>query len=337
MNYPPPNFDHLLSMIGPFGIFEHAEHERARTEHGYCVDDVARVLLVAAREVEPTAGVVKLARVAMSFLEESQSEHGTFKNRRSTSGHFLGKGTDEDCWGRAVWALGVAASRFGDQEIRRRASALLARSLNVRSPWPRSMAFATLGAVEVIGAAKVDREALALVRDAASILDRPVLGSGWEWPEERLSYANAVLPEALMVAGSALDDHRLVELGLTQLRWLLALETKAGHLSVTSSKGRHRTSDEEFFDQQPIEVAALCDACARAWQLTGDASWSRGIELAAQWFLGKNDVGSVMFDPLTGGGYDGLTARGPNLNRGAESTLALLATLQTARQLELVP
>jgi len=36
-------------MIGPYGVFEHAEHDRVRTEHGYCVDDVARVLLVTAR------------------------------------------------------------------------------------------------------------------------------------------------------------------------------------------------------------------------------------------------------------------------------------------------
>jgi hypothetical protein len=60
------------------------------------------------------------------------------------------------------------------------------------------------------------------------------------------------------------------------------------------------------------------------------------VDLAARWFLGRNDVGAVMFDPATGAGYDGLTERGPNLNRGAESTLALLATLQRVRQLESV-
>jgi hypothetical protein len=35
-----------------------------------------------------------------------------------------------------------------------------------------------------------------------------------------------------------------------------------------------------------------------------------------------------MWDPATGGGYDGLTPTGPNLNQGAESTLALISTLQ---------
>jgi hypothetical protein len=41
----------------------------------------------------------------------------------------------------------------------------------------------------------------------------------------------------------------------------------------------------------------------------------------------------VMYDPATGGGYDGLTAVGRNANQGAESTLALLSTLQQDRRL----
>ncbi|MFG1799885.1 hypothetical protein ACGFI4_06890 [Micromonospora carbonacea] len=48
--------------------------------------------------------------------------------------------------------------------------------------------------------------------------------------------------------------------------------------------------------------------------------------------LGDNDVGMRMWDPSTGGGYDGLTPHGPNLNQGAESTLALISTLQQARR-----
>jgi len=51
------------------------------------------------------------------------------------------------------------------------------------------------------------------------------------------------------------------------------------------------------------------------------------------WFLGDNDIGTPMWNPATGGGYDGLTPHGPNVNQGAESTLALIATLQHAQRL----
>jgi hypothetical protein len=331
VNYPSPKFDHLFSLVGPFGIFEHAEHNRARIENGYCVDDVARVLLVVAKEHQSSQQLDTLMELSLSFLEGAQSSDGTFQNRRSPSGECL----NEDCWGRAVWALGTTVVRHGHSEVGRRAGELLERSLLVRSPWPRSMAFATLGAVEVLGGDQANPRAVALVQDAMALLDRPVLSEDWLWPEERLSYANAVLAESLLAGGSALKDQRLIEAGLAQLRWLVATESRNGHLSVTSSKGRRRMGRHEAFDQQPIEVATLCDACARAGDLTGESKWSAVVDLAAQWFLGNNDIGAVMFDPLTGGGFDGLCEHGPNLNQGAESTLALLATLQRVRQIQL--
>ena len=77
----------------------------------------------------------------------------------------------------------------------------------------------------------------------------------------------------------------------------------------------------------------MADACHRAYSVTGDHTWLNGIQLAARWFDGDNDAGTPMFDVDSGGGYDGLHATGPNLNQGAESTLALLSTLQHGRGL----
>jgi hypothetical protein len=77
----------------------------------------------------------------------------------------------------------------------------------------------------------------------------------------------------------------------------------------------------------------LADACARAADLAPAGLWASGIDSAVAWFLGNNDAGAPMWDPATGGGYDGLRADGPNLNQGAESTLALISTLQHGHRL----
>ena len=52
--------------------------------------------------------------------------------------------------------------------------------------------------------------------------------------------------------------------------------------------------------------------------------------------MGNNDAQQVMWDPETGGGFDGLHADGVNLNQGAESTLAVLSTMQHARHFSTV-
>jgi hypothetical protein len=191
------------------------------------------------------------------------------------------------------------------------------------------MAFAALGAAEILAAHPDDERARSLLDAAAQTIGRPSDGR-WSWPEPRLTYANAALPEALLAAGEHLGDARALDDGLALLGWLVDVETGDGHLSVTPVGGWTLGECRPGFDQQPIEVAALADGCARAFRLTGDPRWAQTVEQARSWFLGDNDAGTSLCAPDTGGGYDGLHAHGCNTNQGAESTLAMVATMQHA-------
>ena len=193
------------------------------------------------------------------------------------------------------------------------------------------MAFAALGAAEVLRVDPGNVTAHALLSDAADTMMEPRRRSPWIWPEERLTYTNATLPEAMIAAGAALGRPILLAHGLELLEWLLARETRHGHLSVTPVGGNGPDDEGPGYDQQPIEVAALADACARAAAVDHDRRWEAGYAAAADWFLGDNDSGVAMWDPNTGGAFDGLEEAGANLNQGTESTLALLSTLQHAR------
>ncbi|NNN09675.1 MAG: glycosyltransferase [Acidimicrobiaceae bacterium] len=329
-----PNFQHLFALQGPYGTFEHAKGAVPRIEHGYCTDDVARVGVVISRQSDQSldSRLSDLLWSSLHFLEQAQHANGTFLNRRECSGAWESRATSNDCWGRAMWGLGTMSARSQDPALRERATAAFERGASVRSSWPRAMAFATLGASEVLRASPENYAARQLLDAGVVALDRESLTADWRWSEERLTYANAALPEALIAAGVYLGYERIVDRGLDQLRWLLESETRDGHLSVTPAGGRGPHEELRRFDQQPIEVAALADACARADILTGDPTWRSGRELCEGWFVGENDAEAVMFDVRSGGGYDGLTASGPNINQGAESTLALLMVQQHAHR-----
>jgi hypothetical protein len=150
------------------------------------------------------------------------------------------------------------------------------------------------------------------------------------WPETRLTYDNARLPEALLAAGALLDDGRLISIGLRLLEWLLRVETNGDHFSFVPSTGWTPGEPRPAFDQQPIEAAAMADACGRAWRLTGDPVWRVRTIGSAQWLMGRNDTGRVLYDRETGGTCDGLMEDSANENQGAESTLAGIAALQSA-------
>ena len=325
-----PSFGHVLTMSDRIGMFEHAEHAEPPRDHGYCTDVLARLLIVAVREPGRSHALSELADMAFRFVAASQDATGRVRNRRSADGRWHGRHGVEDCWGRSVWAFGSAAHRAPDAGMRSSALSYFNHGVAERSPHRRAMAFAALGAAEVAEYDADHRRSRDLLADAVTVIGPLSPTSDWPWPEPRLSYANAAIPEALIATGHILDRPDVLDDGLTLLRWLLARETVDGHLSPTPVGGVGPGDPPGRFDQQPIEVAAMADACARAHAVTGDDDWVRGVELAVDWFAGANDVGAVMWDTETHGGYDGLTATGPNVNQGAESTLALISTIQHA-------
>lgn len=328
------SFKHLERLSDEHGLFEHALGTEPHVEMGYCTDDNARLLVVTSRDQQSSASL-RLSRLALGFVLDAQSPDGRCRNRLNKAGSWTDTATTDDCWGRSLWGLGTTAALHSDPRVRRWALRGFEGGARQRSAYPHAMAFAALGAAEVVGEDAEHGQARALLADAATVIG-PIPDHGWIWPEARLSYANAALAEALIAAGSNLDDAAMLERGLTMLDWLLDTETFDGHLSVTGTAGRGPGDASPQFDQQPIEAAALADACWRAFHVTDDHRWARGVAAAAGWFNGANDAGLSLYDEVSGGCYDGLQAGGVNANQGAESTLALVSTMQRARALELV-
>jgi len=334
---PPAPFRHLQRLTDRVGLLEHAEGIVPRHEHGYCVDDVARGLVVVCREPSPTQELTVLGRRYLYFLAHAQAPDGRFRNRLGYDRRWRGQPGTEDCWGRALWGLGTAAARGSIPEIRAESLDRFASSARVSSPWPRAMAFAALGAAEVLERWPDHSGARALLDRAVSIIGRPPENAAWPWPEPRLRYANAAVAEAVIVAGWKLGRDRVLRDGLRMLDWLLTVETQDGHLSVVPTGGWSLGEARPAFDQQPIEVAALADACMRAATVSGDSSWLAGVERSVAWFLGDNDAKIPLLDERTGGGCDGLSRTSRSRNQGAESTLAMISVMQLGNLLASVP
>lgn len=329
--YPEPDFAHLFRLSDDTGLFEHARGAIPWRDHGYCVDDVARGLLVICREPAPSPHLVLLAERYLAFLVHAQASNGSFHNRMSYRRQWVDMADAGDAWGRAVWGLGTAIARAPVQRLRDVARSCFELAVRQRSRWPRSMAFAGLGAAEVLHVLPGHAGARWLLADAVTTVGWPAAEGEWPWPEPRLSYANAALAEVHLAAGELLHHDRAAQGGLQLLGWLLAAQTHDGHLSPVPAGGWAAGEPRPGFDQQPIEAAAIADACARAARMSSDVRWSDGLHLAIGWFLGDNDSKVELIDPETGGSSDGLGPSGCSDNQGAESTLAMLATLQHAR------
>ncbi|CAM5792008.1 glycosyltransferase [Cellulomonas persica] len=327
----PLPLEHLLHLTTPDGLYEHALGTAPRVANGMCVDDVARALVVMARMPAPTPTTRTMTTTCLRFLRDGQRSDGLMHNRRTAGRTWVDAASTGDHWGRALWAFGTAAAHLADEDVTADALRGADLAMRARSRYPRAMAYAALGAAQMRRISRDDVMASRLLLDARAVLPRFGSGESWPWPEARLTYANAVIPQAMVVIGVELGDDDLLKNGLRLLRWLVDEQTVDGHLSLVPAGGRGPGDARPGFDQQPIEAAVLAEAASTAYLATGDGGWHAVVDRCVAWFEGDNDSRVPMRDLETGGGYDGLEPAGVNRNQGAESTLAWLACLQLAQ------
>jgi hypothetical protein len=197
---------------------------------------------------------------------------------------------------------------------------------------PRARAFVLLGPDPYLrrfsGASDARRIRVELAEWLLNILTSNATPS-WPWPEDTITYANGVIPHALILSGGALKRPDMVDAGIGSLRWLMDIQTDArGHFAPIGNDGwLVRDGNRARFDQQPIEAQHMMDALLEVHQLTGEERWLDDARCCFEWFLGRNDLQQAIADDTTGACRDGLRADGVNQNQGAESTIAWLHTV----------
>ena len=337
---PQPSLAGVRRMTDACGMLQHSLWSLPDRNHGYCVDDNARALILMNRlPGAPDAERRALASTYAAFLHHAWNEaEGSFRNFMSYERTWLESRGSEDSNARSFWSVASTAVEAHAPEHRRWAQAFLPRLLPSvqRLTSPRAEAFTVIGLSQVAAAGFATpamRELL--VRKAerlADLLDGRAAHDG-AWFEAYLSYDNARLPEALIRAGAALGDMRLRLLGFEALLWLCRKQTAPSGCFrpvPTEDFGRGLGSGG-LFDQQPLEAWASVDACHAALEAGGDEVFRREADRAYDWYFGRNDLGVSLAEAGEGECYDGLTWAGANQNQGAESVLAFqLATCTLA-------
>jgi hypothetical protein len=328
---PHPGFAAIERLADARGIMQHSRFSIPDPDHGYCLDDNARALiLVHLRRDLPDIIQERWAKVFAGFVAGAwHPGRRRFRNFMAIDGAWLEAEGSEDSGGRALWALGVTAAEAGSPAARAQALALFDEAagpmLAIRSP--RAMAFCMLGAAAILRQDEGNARAARIVAHFAGFLSACAAAEarpGWPWFERVLAYDNARLPEALLRAGAILGRGDYTALGLETLGWLAGIQTAPeGHFRAVGSESFGREYClPSLHDQQPLEAQGMIEACDAALAATGDAIWLDRAERAYAWFHGANDGRVPLADQASGECYDGLTPSGANLNRGAESVLA---------------
>lgn len=342
---PPIKLDHLITLSDDTGILQHATYAVPNRDHGYCTDDNARALILAGRLKQlmgrDRALLEKLFSRYFSFVTHAfDEETGRFRNFMSYERGWLEDVGSADSHGRSVWALGQLIATLDKEPELQLAASYFRWAMPATTTFDslRSIAFSLIGLDAYLTVYPGDSEAKRLVKVLGEKLFRAYSRNAtrdWPWPEDKLTYANARLSQAMIIAGRRLKRDEMLEAGLHSLTWLVEVQSESGHLSPVGNAGWYpRYGDMARFDQQPLEANGLVEACIDAYHTTGDVIWIERTQICFNWFLGLNDLDLPVYNMETGGCRDGLEQHGLNLNEGAESTLAWLLSLTAMYELE---
>ncbi len=342
---PSLKLDHLRHMTDETGMLQHAIFTIPNYREGYTIDDNARALLVSILLEEAVNGeALELASRYLAFVWYAfNTENGRFRNFMDYQRQWLEASGSEDSHGRTLLALGTVLGRSNTPSLQSMAGWVFEQALPaiLATRSPRAWAFALIGLHEYLKRYTGDRKAGQVLEDLAGrllALYQKHRSDKWRWYEAKLTYCNAVLPQALLMCGQSIPNQAMTEAGLESLSWLADLQHSdagGGHFVPIGSNGFYpRDGERARFDQQPVEAQVMVSACLEAYRITGDKRWRKESRRAFEWFLGRNDLSRTIYDPTTGGCRDGLHADRPNENQGAESTLAFLQSLLELRLAE---
>ncbi len=332
-NLPPVKFDHIKELTTDFGILQFSKFSQPDPESGYTLDDNARALInmVMYHKYYQDLEALKLANIYLSFIEGMQRNDGWFDNYKDFSQELTKQNLEvnlEDANGRALWSLGylIAHRQILPLGLVRRAekcwNSALKKMNDITSP--RAIAYAIKGLYHYYSVYQEEIIKKHIERFADILLHHYNINSEdkWFWYEDYMTYANNVLPEAMMYSYLITKDKRFKNIAEISFDFLLAHYFMKGQIKVITNRGWFKKKNERnFYGEQPIEVATTIIALDLFYEVTGKNKYKNQLELAFSWFLGNNHLKQIMYNTENGASYDGLEDTQININQGAESAL----------------
>lgn len=334
---PNYNLNHLKNCTTSIGLVQFCQAETPLLSSGYTLDDNARALiaLVEYYALKPDYSVLKNIRIHFEFIERMQLSSGRFINyldcnERPTSQNE--KENLDDANGRAIWALGTfaASHHMFEPTYLEKVHFLMRKSYDMLGyiKSPRAIAFAIKGLVKY-KALSQDSLLDALLSQMAKRLESLYLTHSSEthhWFEPQLTYANAVLPEALLLAAQNTANKNQEFLAHQGFQYLLQLLFEEGQLCVISNQTWYVPGQQKSTSagQQPIDVAYTILALSTFYEHTSLKLYLEKMKLAFDWYQGNNTLNQIIYNPISGGCLDGIEATEVNINQGAESTVTYL-------------
>lgn len=336
---PEINLNHIRKLTTSFGMIQFSIINQPDIDSGYTLDDNSRALVAICQHYQLTNAVsdLKYIKKYLKFIKFCFQSDCYFLNYVDEDRLFTDQNYQtnlEDSNGRAIWALGflISNSVILPPKLAIKANKIidkfLVNSSSIHST--RAMAFIIKGLYyRNLANPSVENELyIKLMADKMVQMYKHHAEENWQWFEGYLTYANSILSEAILCAWNVTGDIVYKEIAQESFNFLLSKIMNGNKINVISNKGWLHNGQEINLGnkggEQPIDVAYTVISLSKFYDAFNNEDYFNKMKIAFSWFLGNNHLNQIIYNPCTGGCYDGLEDTYVNLNQGAESTVSYL-------------
>jgi glycosyltransferase involved in cell wall biosynthesis len=338
---PAINLNHVHRLTTDFGMIQFSIINQPDIDSGFTLDDNARAMVAICQHYELTRDEIDLEYIEkyLNFIKFCFQSEGYFLNYVNEYKVFTEQNYQtnlEDSNGRAIWALGflISMEKILPNSFVEKAEVIFDKAvLNInRINSTRAMSFIIKG-LYYKNSNKYnpsDQNQILLIELSNRLVQmyRHESETDWEWFESYLTYGNSIIPEALLCAWLTTREFVYLEIAKTAFDFLLSQIFTENQIKVVSNKGwafKGEEADAEIVGgEQAIDISYTILALEKFAQTFPEEDYLQKMDTAFDWFLGRNHLNQIIYNPCTGGCYDGLEDTYINLNQGAESTVSYL-------------
>lgn len=319
----------IRQLTTSLGIYQFGILDKPDPSFGYALDDQARALIVA-----DEFGEENLKKIYLKYIVRSQRPDGFLYQFCDKDGNFFDNTSAEatsasqDAYGETLWALFKTKNNYLPE-----IEPIVSQLIKSAQDWAylRPMAEALLGSTSAKTQFPLEEKFTeSLLRAYEENSDE-----NWDWTEDKLTYANPVLPWSLWQVVIKKGTEEIKEIAQKMTYFLLEICQIDGVPFPIGNKGWYQKGTQKsVYDQQPIDAGYMVCCLEKAYEATKDEFYLSWAQKWWNWFWGEN-TGRVPLVDENFACYDGLGPRGVNPNQGAESSICFLMAYLAAQRMGL--
>ena len=310
------------------GIYQHGKLNLPDPRMGYALEDQARALIVAHEFKDKNLEEIYLNYIIRSKRPDGLLHHYYYEDSRRfpDEGFPAVAASTQEAYGITLWSL-LVTGNFKKNPLKEIVEKLKDNAYFWTSP--RAMAAALLGLVSLPNQDSLEKE----LTEKLHHLFESTAQEKWNWFENYLVYANAILPWAMWAVGNKRKDAKSLEIAKKTTLFLIEnCQIDAIPAPIGNNGWFKKGGEKPVYDQQPIDAAYLVCCLEKAYLATKYQFYSDWAKKWWNWFLGGNIQKKSLIDENLAC-CDALTPWGVNLNQGAESNICFLLAYLASKRL----